>query len=258
MVDHPDTPLALVTGAQRGIGEAIARALSIDGFDVVIVDQDIKHSAARFKERWGSTRQISCLCTDITDESQVDDLFADVIERYQRAPTVLINNAALQVWAPLLDVSLSDWQAVLNVNLTGTFLMTQRFARARQNTGGGGVIINLGSGCNRLAFPMLAAYVTSKGGIEMLTKASALELGKLGIRVNCVAPGAIETERTLEETDQYADSWSPLTPLGRVGTVNDVAQTVVALTSDRMRFVSGETIHVDGGLFSRAVWPEEY
>ena len=92
----------------------------------------------------------------------------------------------------------------------------------------------------------------------MLTKAAALELGAHGIRVNCIAPGAIETERTRAETDGYAGRWAPLTPLGRVGTVEEVADAVLALCGESMRFVSGETLAVDGGLFGRAMWPEEY
>lgn len=258
MPDQTDAPLALVSGAQRGIGEAIARTLACDGHDVVIVDLHARTSASDFKERWGTKQRISCFTADISNEADVDQLFADIVDQYARAPSVLVNNAATQVWAPILELSLADWESVLRVNLTGTFLMTQRFARARKRAGGDGVIVNLGSGCNRLAFPSLSAYVTSKGGIEMLTKASALELGELGIRVNCIAPGAIETERTMEETETYSDSWSSLTPLGRIGTVNDIAQAVSVLVGSKMRFVSGETISVDGGLFSRATWPKVY
>lgn len=196
---------------------------------------------------------------DIGSEASVTELFDRIEKSLEACPDILVNNAATQVWGPMIDMSLKDWRHTLDVNLTGTFLMTREFARRhRTHEVGGGAIVNLGSGCNKLAFPQLAAYTTSKGGVEMLTKASALELGELGIRVNCIAPGAIETERTQAETDDYAESWSPLTPMRRIGTVNDVANVVVALVSDNMRFVSGETINVDGGLFSRAVWPSNY
>jgi len=160
----------------------------------------------------------------------------------------------------LLKLSVEDWRHTLDVNLTGSFLMTQGFASAfaADDSLQHGSIINLGSGCNHLAFPSLVSYTTSKGGIEMLTKASALELGRLGIRVNCVAPGAIETERTRAETTGYAERWSPLTPQGRVGEVDDVADAVLALCGAGMRFVSGQTLGVDGGLFSRSAWPKEY
>lgn len=252
-------PLALVTGAQRGIGEAIARALACAGHDVVIADLNAETGAAHFTERWGCDSHVECLVADVSDELQVKALFDKIGERMGRVPDVLVNNAATQTFCPLLEMKLKDWQRTINVNLTGTFLMTREFAnRASQEASAGirdAVIVNLGSGCNQLAFPQLAAYVASKGGVEMLTKASALELGPKGIRVNCIAPGAIETERTQHETDDYAQSWSPLTPLQRIGTVNDVANAVVALVGSNMRFVSGQTINIDGGLFSRAVWP---
>src|SRR5207248_4680961 len=120
---------------------------------------------------------------------------------------------------------------------------------------GGGSIVNIGSGSNKLAFPHLVAYTASKGGIEMLTKVAAVDLGAYGIRVNCVAPGAIEIERTRHEDPDYASTWGRVTPLGRVGTPADVGDAVVFLASDESRFVSGQTLWVDGGLFSRATWP---
>lgn len=251
-------PLAIVTGAQQGIGEAIARALFCAGYDVVVADISNKHSAERFKERWGADNQLFCIQCDVGDESSVARLFNSIAALDCAPPSILVNNAATQFWGPMIDMTIDQWQRTLNVNLTGPFLMTREFARGFDAAVVSGVVINLGSGCNHLAFPQLAAYASSKGGLEMLTKASAMELGELGIRVNCIAPGAIETERTKSETDTYADSWSPLTPLQRVGTVNDVANAVLALVGENMSFVSGETIRVDGGLFARAIWPAKY
>ena len=251
-------PLALVTGAQQGIGEAIACALSQAGYDIVVADISTALSGDELAARWGTPRRVVCLQCDISDPQQAEQLFDRIEQTFDRPAVCLVNNAAVQFWASLLDLSVDDWNQTLRVNLTGTFVMTQQFARRRKRVGGEGVIINLGSGCNQLAFPNLVSYTASKGGIEMLTKAAALELGALGIRVNCIAPGAIETERTRSETATYAESWSPLTPLNRVGEVSDVADAVVALASDAMRFVSGQTLNVDGGLFSRAVWPREY
>ena len=251
-------PLALVSGAQRGIGLAIARAFALAGHDVVIADLDAARKGSALGIDWGVATRIDCLVCDVGDEDAVETLFGDVESRTGRAPDVLVNNAAVQFWGPLVDSSLADWETTLRVNLTGPYLLTRRFARARIAAGGGGAIVNIGSGCNRLAFPELAGYVASKGGVEMLTKASALELGAHGIRVNCIAPGAIETERTRAETDGYAERWAPLTPLGRVGTVDDVARAVVALAGEGMGCVSGETIAVDGGLFGRAIWPRDY
>ncbi len=142
---------------------------------------------------------------------------------------------------------------VVDTNLKGCFLCTQQAALYMKDHGG--AIVNLGSGCNKLAFPSLVAYTASKGGIEMFTKAAAVELGQYGIRVNCIAPGSIESERTRQEYPDYAGTWSKLTPLGRVGTAADIAPAVLFLASKGASFISGQTIWLDGGLFARAPWP---
>jgi NAD(P)-dependent dehydrogenase (short-subunit alcohol dehydrogenase family) len=121
----------------------------------------------------------------------------------------------------------------------------------------GAAIVNIGSGCNKWPFPKLVDYTASKGGIEAFTKSAAVELGARGIRVNCVAPGAIEIERTRTEIPDYAGTWARLTPLGRVGQPADVGHAVVFLASAASSFITGQTIWVDGGLFTRPVWPEE-
>ena len=169
---------------------------------------------------------------------------------------ILVNNAGVQTWKPLLDLEEADWNRVIATNLTGTFLCTQRAARRMKDTGGG-TIINIGSGCNKVAFPNLVDYTASKGGIEMFTKVAAAELGRYKIRVNCVAPGAIEIERTSNEAGDYAGTWSKLTPLGRVGQPVDIGRMVSFLASDSADFVSGQTIWVDGGLFTKPAWPYE-
>jgi 3-oxoacyl-[acyl-carrier protein] reductase len=167
---------------------------------------------------------------------------------------VLVNNAAVQVWAPLLEATEEDWDRVIRANLKGCFLCTQAAAQ-RMVEGGSGAIVNIGSGCNRVGFPELAAYTASKGGIQTFTKVAALELAAHGIRVNCVAPGAIETERTRRELPDYAGRWAALTPLRRIGTPADVASAVAWLASDEASFVTGQTLWVDGGLFEVSQWP---
>ena len=122
---------------------------------------------------------------------------------------------------------------------------------------GRGSIVNIGSGANHVPFPKLIDYCASKGGIEMLTKCAATEFGPLGIRVNCVAPGAIENERTKVENPEYAKTWEALTPLRRCGTTSDVANTVIYLCSEQASFVTGQTLYVDGGLWTRNQWPYE-
>jgi NAD(P)-dependent dehydrogenase (short-subunit alcohol dehydrogenase family) len=121
--------------------------------------------------------------------------------------------------------------------------------------GRGGSIINIGSGANKLPFPNLVDYNASKGGIDNLTMVTAVELGPHKIRVNCVAPGAIEIERTKLESPDYAGTWSPLTPLRRVGNPVDVARAVVYLASEEADFITAQTVYVDGGLMSQGPWP---
>src|SRR5262249_39811836 len=153
-------------------------------------------------------------------------------------------NAGIQTWSPLLSLSEEDWQRTIRTNLTGTFLCTQQAARRMR--GAGGCIINIGSGANCRPFPQLGDYGASKGGIETLTKVAAVELGPLGIRVNCVAPGCIEVERTRQENPDYARTWSALTPLRRVGTIADVASAVLWLAGPGASFITGQMLYVDG------------
>ena len=176
----------------------------------------------------------------------------EVVER-TGALDVLVNNAGVQTWTPFLDVSEEEWDLVIDTNLKGCFLCTQAAAR-QMKVRGRGTIVNIGSGCNKVPFPQLVAYTASKGGIEMLTKVAAVELGPHGIRVNCVAPGAIDIERTRLEEANYAETWGRVTPLGRVGVPKDVAEAVVFLASDAAAFVTGQTLWVDGGLFSQPPW----
>jgi NAD(P)-dependent dehydrogenase (short-subunit alcohol dehydrogenase family) len=149
-----------------------------------------------------------------------------------------------------------DFDGVIQTNLRGAFLAAQRAGRYMKDNGGGS-IVTLGSGCNKIAFPYLSSYTASKGGIEMFTKVAAAELGPHGIRVNCVAPGSVEVERTKEEMENYAEVWGGITPLRRVGYPRDIGRVVVFLASEQGSFVSGQTIWVDGGLFSGVIWPGE-
>ena len=190
---------------------------------------------------------------DVGSARDVDRMFAEVLERFPRLD-ILVNNAGTQVWKPLLDLDEAEWDRVVDTNLKGCFLCTQRAARHMKEHGGGR-IVNIGSGCNKVPFPNLVSYTASKGGIEMLTKVAAVELGKHRIAVNCVAPGAIEIERTKLETGDYAATWAALTPLGRVGQPLDVARAVVFFASGSGDFVTGQTLWVDGGLFTHPIWP---
>ena len=250
------TDLALVTGAAGNLGVCIVDNLLDAGYDVVGADLAVTTEESKLV-RHGSVDLLP-YPVDVADEPSVDALFAASYTEFGRYPNILINNAGIQTWKPLIELELSEWERTLATNLTGCFLLTRCFARHLIPESLPGIIVNMGSGCNKLAFPNLVDYSASKGGIEMLTKSSALELGPYGIRVNCIAPGAIETERTKKEVADYADSWAALTPLGRVGQPEDVAASVLMLCSESSKFITGQTINVDGGVFSRAVWPTEY
>ena len=247
---------ALVTGGGRGVGKGIALELARAGCRVAV---NYHSNGAAAEETVAEIEQLGveafAVRADVASTDRVKEMFDLVLSRFDRL-NIMVNNAGIQTWKSLLELSELDWDRVINTNLKGTFLCTQ-FAARHMKGHGGGAIVNIGSGCNKLPFPHLISYTASKGGIEMLTKVAAVELGRFGIRVCCVAPGAIEIERTRLEDPDYAATWGKITPLGRVGTPADVGTVVVFLASNEASFISGQTIWVDGGLFTQAPWPYE-
>ena len=247
---------ALVTGAGSGIGKGIALELARAGCRVAV---NYVTEPAQAEETVAEIRAMGveamAVEADVSVASAVTRMIGEVAAGFG-ALDVLVNNAGIQTWKPLLDVTEAEWDAVIATNLKGCFLCTQAAARYMKDHGGGS-IINIGSGCNKVAFPNLVAYTASKGGIEMFTKVAAVELGPRGIRVNCVAPGAIEIERTKQELSDYAGTWGAVTPLRRVGHPLDVARAVAFLAGPESSFISGQTLWVDGALFSQAPWVQQ-
>lgn len=253
---QPGRPTAVITGASSGIGRGIALHLAQAGWNIAFTHFQAATAAAAVAEALtASGAEVLHAECDAGSKAAVDAFFAAVAKRFG-APDLLVNNAGIQTWAPLLELAEADWDRVLATNLKGCFLNTQAAARLMREHGGGR-IVNIGSGSNKLAFPHLVDYTASKGGIEQFTKVAAVELGPFGITVNCVAPGAIELERTRQEAPGYAETWAKVTPLGRVGQVADVADVVMFFASPAARFVTGQTLWVDGGVFTRATWPYE-
>jgi 3-oxoacyl-[acyl-carrier protein] reductase len=244
---------ALVTGSDRGIGKGIALELGARGCRVAVnyhQTPELADAAVAEIQRLGA--EAIAVQGDVSVASSVAQMFDRVLERFGRLD-LHVNNAGVQTWKPLLDVTEAEWDLVIDTNLKGCFLCTQAAARHMKDRGGGS-IVNIGSGCNKVAFPDLVAYTASKGGIEMFTKVAAVELGPHNIRVNCVAPGAVEIERTRLEDPDYAGTWGRITPLGRVGQPLDIARAVAFLASRDAEFVTGQTIWVDGGMYARAPW----
>ena len=249
-----ESKTALVTGASKGVGKGIALELARCGCHIAVnYNSDATGAEATASEVRALGRQAILVQADAGRADQVDRMFSEVLHHFPRLD-ILVNNAGTQTWKPLLDLEEAEWDAVIRTNLKGCFLCTQRAGRHMREKGGGS-IVNIGSGCNKVPFPNLSNYTASKGGIEMFTKSAAIELARYGIRVNCVAPGAIEIERTLQEASDYGKTWAGVTPLGRVGQPLDVARAVAFLVSESAEFITGQTLFVDGGLFSQPVWP---
>ncbi len=245
---------ALVTGASKGVGKGIALELGRAGCDVAVnYNRDEAGAKATVDELAAMGRNAFSVQANVGSSADVKTMFDTVLGAVDRLD-ILVNNAGVQTWKALLDLTEQEWDRVIDTNLKGCFLCTQRAALHMKDRGGG-VIVNIGSGCNKIAFPHLVDYTASKGGIEMFTKVAAVELGRHKIRVNCVAPGAIEIERTKEEAGDYAGTWSALTPIGRIGKPADIGRAVAYLADDGSDFVTGQTIWVDGGLFAMPQWP---
>jgi NAD(P)-dependent dehydrogenase (short-subunit alcohol dehydrogenase family) len=249
-----ESKTALVTGASKGVGKGIALELARAGCDVAVnYLADRQGAEATAAEIVGFGRRSFAVQADVSDASATRRMFEEAFGRFPRLD-ILVNNAGTQVWKPLLDLSESDWDRVIATNLKGCFLCTQLAARHMKQAGGGR-IVNIGSGCNQVPFRNLVSYTASKGGIEMFTKVAAIELGRYGITVNCVAPGAIEIERTKLEANDFAGTWAAAAPVGRVGNPLDVAHAVVFLASGHASFITGQTLSVDGGVFTQPNWP---
>jgi NAD(P)-dependent dehydrogenase (short-subunit alcohol dehydrogenase family) len=240
--------VAIVTGAARGIGQAVATGLAAAGATVVLgfrTDPVAARQAAASVAGLGGTAEAVRL--DVTDADQAASVVADVAERYGRLD-VLVNNAGILPRKAFLDIELKEWEAVLRTNLTGAFILSQLAARVMAGQGSGS-IVNVSSTNERVASTDCTAYAASKGGLRMLTRQMALELGPLGIRVNAVAPGMVETDLNAQQRrdDSFRKQALDRIPIGRFTTVSEVAEAVCFLASDSAAAVNGQTLFIDGG-----------
>lgn len=240
--------VALVTGAGRGIGRAIAATLARAGALVAVNDIDAASAAATVAHLVGEARQAAAFPGDVADPVAVPAMIDAVAARWGRVD-ILVNNAGVEPHSSLLDLPFSDWQHTLDVNLTGPFLTTQAAGR-RMRSQGGGVIVNISSIAGR-AFGLRdrAAYVAAKSGLIGLTRECAREFAAYNIRVNAICPGVIATEMTahLRQNTEMMAKWLDEIPQRRLGDPDEVAQVVVFLCSDAARYITGQALNVDGG-----------
>ena len=235
--------VAIVTGGSQGIGEACARRFAQEGAQVVIADLADERGRALAAEL--QARYVHC---DVGDKAQVDALVAEVMQAHGRID-VLVNNAGIFRAADFLDVPEEDFDAVLRVNLKGSFLVGQAVAREMAKAGRGS-IVNMSSVNGVLAIPNIASYNVSKGGINQLTRAMALALADQGVRVNAVGPGTIATElaaKAVLTSEEAKNKIMMRTPLKRLGEPSEIADVVAFLASDASSYITGEIIMVDGG-----------
>lgn len=240
---------AIVTGAGEGIGYAIAQHLIHEGANVVINDinpEAVEKAVNKFNDGHQDNLAYG-MPGDAGDVAFIRSIveFADGIE--DSSLEMVVANAGLTEFGDFFEFSPESFQKVVDLNLRGTFFLSQIAAKKMRDNGTQGNIVLIGSNVGERAYLNLAAYGMSKAGISMLAKQLTLPLGPLGISINCVSPGATLTERTAAEVEDYAGTWALLNPNGRVGTTDDVAHAVSFLLSPQSRHITGQTLLVDGG-----------
>lgn len=245
------TPVAFVTGGARGIGLACGQWFLDHGYQVALIDIDAA-TLARTDAELAAPQRVLTVHADVSKPEQVDAAVAAVVARFGRIDA-LVNNAGVAVFKKIGDTTWADWRYVMDTNLDGAFLCTQACAPVMLRTGGGAVV-NIASISGLRASTMRVAYGTSKGAIIHLTKQQAIELGNAGIRVNCIAPGPVDTEMSkLVHTVAIRSDYYDTIPLNRYGTPQEIANGVGFLCSPAASYINGQTLAVDGGFDASGV-----
>jgi glucose 1-dehydrogenase len=242
--------VAAITGGSQGIGLAIAQRFAEEGADISFCYRSNRAGAEQVVANIQKTgRKVAGFQYDVSSVSDGQKFIADTVVQFGKID-VLVNNAGLERRADFWDASEADFDAVMNVNLKGLFFITQAFVRNRMAAKTGGKVINISSVHEELPFPHFASYCASKGGVKMLTRNLSIELAPLGITINSIAPGAIETPINTKLLNDPVKLKALLgnIPVGRLGQPSDVASMAVFLASEESDYATGATFFVDGGL----------
>ena len=241
-----ENKVALVTGSGRGIGKEIALTLARSGADVIVNDVNLENANETAEEIKALGRKTMVSVDDITDEESMKNLFGTIDETFGKID-ILVNNAGITKDNGFLKMTMDQWKAVLNVNLTGTFICSQ-LAGARMKSQKSGKIINLASLTGQIGNFGQANYAASKGGIIAFTKTIARELARYGVNANAVAPGFISTPMTEAIPEKVVEKMIAGIPLQKAGLPSDVANIVRFLASEESQYLTGQVIACNGGL----------
>ena len=244
--------VALVTGASRGLGQYFARALARAGADIALTARNAADLTAFAAEIEALGRRTFSVALDVRDQQSVPQAIAAVEAHYGKID-ILVNNAGCNIRKPALDVTWDDWNTILDTNLRGSFFVAQAVARG-MIARGYGRIVNIGSVTSVAGFAGLGPYCASRGGIKQLTMSLADDWGRHGVTVNCLAPGWFKTRqnRVLYENAAWVDYICDRIPLKRPGRPNDLDGAIIFLASEASRYVTGQTLLVDGGVSTGA------
>lgn len=238
--------VAVVTGAARGIGQAIAKKLAQEGADVAICDLQAEWLAETAGIVQGFGRKALPLAVDVGDSDAVNACISEVVKVFGKVD-IMVNNAGITKDTLLVRMSDDDWDAVLRVNLKGTFLFSRAVAKHMMKQRSG-AIINIASISGIIGTAGQANYAASKAGVIALTKSTANELAGRGVRANAIAPGFISSKMTDALSEDVRKQYLSRIPLGRFGTVEDIANAVTFLASEQSSYLTGQTLNVNGGM----------
>ncbi len=241
-----DGKVAVVTGAARGIGQAIARSLAQEGADVAICDLQAEWLTETTEIIQGYGRKAVALAVDVGNSEAVNACIGEVLKVFGKVD-ILVNNAGITKDTLLVRMSDEDWDAVLRVNLKGTFLFSRAVAKPMMKQRSG-AIVNIASISGIIGTPGQANYAASKAGVIALTKSTANELAARGVRVNAIAPGFISSKMTDALSEEVRNQYLSRIPLGRFGAVEDIANAVVFLCSECSGYMTGQTLNINGGM----------